>query len=148
MRSRQSIRLVTLLALTVLALALAACGDDESEPSSGEAQGTTEQSTAKPSGGEVLDVDAVENGPGQFAFDPKALNAKAGSVTVHMRNPQGNEAPHAIEVEGKGVEEEGDTVTAGGTSTVTVELEPGKYVFYCPVGDHRAQGMEGTLTVK
>ena len=29
-----------------------------------------------------------------------------------------------------------------------IDLEPGKYVFYCDIPGHRAQGMEGTLTVK
>ena len=27
-------------------------------------------------------------------------------------------------------------------------IKPGEYTFYCPVGDHRAQGMEGKLTVR
>jgi plastocyanin len=29
-----------------------------------------------------------------------------------------------------------------------VDLEPGEYEIYCAIGDHRAQGMEGTLTVE
>jgi hypothetical protein len=28
-----------------------------------------------------------------------------------------------------------------------IDLKPGKYVFYCDILGHRAQGMEGTLTV-
>ena len=31
---------------------------------------------------------------------------------------------------------------------LTVDLKPGDVQFYCPVGDHRAAGMEGKLTVK
>ena len=30
-----------------------------------------------------------------------------------------------------------------------VDLDkPGRYVWYCPVGDHRERGMKGTITVK
>ena len=36
----------------------------------------------------------------------------------------------------------------GSTDAKKIELEPGKYVFYCDIIGHRAQGMEGTLTVK
>jgi uncharacterized cupredoxin-like copper-binding protein len=32
-------------------------------------------------------------------------------------------------------------------ASVTVDLKAGDYEFYCPVGNHRAEGMEGKLTV-
>jgi uncharacterized cupredoxin-like copper-binding protein len=36
----------------------------------------------------------------------------------------------------------------GGTKTLTLNLKPGSYKFYCSVPGHRAAGMEGTLTVQ
>jgi uncharacterized cupredoxin-like copper-binding protein len=62
-----------------------------------------------------------------------------------MDNPSG--IPHAIAVEGNGVDKDGNTVQKGGTSTVTADLKAGTYTFYCPVDGHRAAGMKGTLTV-
>jgi uncharacterized cupredoxin-like copper-binding protein len=62
-----------------------------------------------------------------------------------MTNPSG--LPHAIAVEGNGVDKDGQTVMKGGTSTITVTLKPGTYTFYCPVDGHRAAGMQGKLTV-
>jgi plastocyanin len=38
-------------------------------------------------------------------------------------------------------------ITKGSTS-VTVNLKPGKYTFFCEAPGHRAAGMFGTLTVK
>jgi plastocyanin len=66
-------------------------------------------------------------------------------VTINYDNP--STTAHAVEIEGNGVEEKSDTITGGKTS-VTADLKPGKYTFYCPVDSHRAQGMEGTITVK
>jgi plastocyanin len=63
-----------------------------------------------------------------------------------MDNP--STIPHNVSVEGRGVDEEGRTVGQGGTSTVTAELRPGEYDFYCSVAGHRQAGMEGTLTVR
>jgi plastocyanin len=78
-------------------------------------------------------------------FDKKALSAKAGTVTISMKNP----APitHDVSVEGKGVDKKGKLVKAGGTSTVTADLKPGTYTFYCSVDAHRQAGMQGKLTV-
>ena len=43
---------------------------------------------------------------------------------------------------------DGSTVNKGGQSTVTANLKPGTYQFYCPVDGHAQAGMQGTLTVK
>ncbi len=40
-----------------------------------------------------------------------------------------------------------DTIEPGEDELFTVELDPGKYIWYCPVDNHRELGMEGTLTV-
>jgi uncharacterized cupredoxin-like copper-binding protein len=35
-----------------------------------------------------------------------------------------------------------------GTTSITLNLKPGTYTFFCQVPGHRAAGMFGTLTVK
>ena len=36
----------------------------------------------------------------------------------------------------------------GGAKTLTLNLKPGTYVFYCSVPGHRQAGMQGTLTIR
>ena len=84
---------------------------------------------------------------GALAFDKSTLTAKAGEVTIDMANPQGSGLPHAIAIEGNGVDKDGATAQPGGSSKVTVTLKPGTYTYYCPIPGHRAGGMTGTLTV-
>ena len=69
---------------------------------------------------------------------------RPASVTLKLVSE--SSTPHAIEVEGNGVEDKTDTIT-GGEAEVTVDLKAGEYEFYCPVGDHR-ETMKGTLTVE
>ena len=126
--------------LAVLALVLAGCGSDNKNAGSG--SGSTSSSSSS-GGGEQLALAAPADG--SIKFDKTSLEAKAGKVTINFDNP--SSTPHAVEVEGNGVEEETDTVT-NSKASVTVDLKPGKYEFYCPVGSHRQQGMEGTLTVQ
>jgi plastocyanin len=83
---------------------------------------------------------------GKLAFTKKSATAKAGKVTIVMKNP--SSLPHAIAIKGHGVNVKGKVVTKGGTSTVTTTLKKGTYEFYCPVKGHAAAGMKGTLTVK
>ena len=73
------------------------------------------------------------------------LEAPAGTVTLVMENPSALE--HNIAVRGEGVDEQGEVVGQGDESSVTAELEPGEYEFYCSVPGHEAAGMKGTLTV-
>ena len=96
------------------------------------------------SGGSQLKLSADPGGA--LKFDKTSLSTKPGKVTVVLDNP--SDVPHAIEVEGKGVEEEGKTVGKGGVSKVTVDVKPGDYEYYCPVDGLKEAGMEGTLTVK
>jgi uncharacterized cupredoxin-like copper-binding protein len=144
-------RKLLVVPLAALALALGACGDDDDEDSGSATTeeaappATTEETQPAPSGGTTKLVNDADAG-GDLKFEKDTLEAKAGTVTITMNNP--SDLPHAIEIEGNGVEEEGETVQKGGVSKVTAELKPGEYKFYCPVPGHEEGGMVGTLTVK
>lgn len=60
------------------------------------------------------------------------------------------EAPHALSIEGPGVETVSTDVLQPGdaAASVTVDLQPGTYTLWCPVGSHRDQGMETSITVE
>jgi plastocyanin len=92
-----------------------------------------------------LRIDAVA---GKLAFTKKKATAKAGSVTLTMKNPKSNSFPHAIAIKGHGIDKKGNVVKGGGTSRLKVTLKKGTYRFYCPVGDHAKDGMKGTLVVR
>jgi plastocyanin len=80
-----------------------------------------------------------------IAYSTKQLSAKAGTVTITFNNPAALE--HNLTVaQGSSVLGATPTFTAG-TKTLTLNLKPGTYSFYCTVPGHRAAGMEGTLTV-
>jgi plastocyanin len=57
--------------------------------------------------------------------------------------------PHALEVEGPGLEQETAVIQPGDTATLTLTLRPGTYEVYCPVGvdSHKKLGMETHLKV-
>lgn len=136
------------VALLLVSAALAACGggdDDESATTGAAAPAQTTEETGGGGGGTTLAETAQESGG--LSFSRSALTARSGSVTVTLDNPSANQLPHAIEIEGNGVEEETETIDPGARASVTVDLRPGRYEFYCPVGDHRQAGMRGTLTV-
>jgi len=139
--------------LCAVAIPVAGCGGDDD--SGGGSSGASAQTNTSSSGGgassggggggQVLKL-AADPG-GALKFDKTSLSAKAGKVTIVMTNQ--SSVPHAVEVEGGGIEKKGIVVTGGGSvSRVTANLKPGKYEFYCPVDGHKAAGMKGTLTVQ
>ena len=143
-------RTIAVLA-AALVLALAGCGGDDDENGGGTAATSTPTEAPEDSGGggggggggETISLAAPEDG--SLVFEPSELSAAAGDVTIEFDNPSTN--PHAVAIEGNGVDETGETVTGDSTS-LTATLEAGEYTFYCPVGGHRQAGMEGTLTVE
>ncbi len=136
-------RRLTLIA-AVAVLAFAGCGGDDEEPASSGSDSTATPAAESGGGGENIAISADPGGA--LKFDKTELTAKAGKVTITMDNP--SDVPHAVEIEGEGVEEAGETVGKGEKSIATADLKAGAYDFYCPVGNHRAEGMEGKLTVE
>jgi plastocyanin len=145
------------LCAALAAFAVAGCGSDNksSSGSSSSSGATSDTAAQKPppstpapsaSGGASSNLKLAADESGQLKFDKTSLSGKAGNVTITMDNP--SPVPHAVAVEGNGVDKDGQTVGMGGKSTVTVSLKPGTYTFYCPVDGHKAAGMKGTLTVK
>ena len=126
---------------------MAGCGGSNSSSSSAPAKvkSTATQAKANNAAGNSSTLSLSADPSGALKFNKKVLSTKSGAVTINMSNP--SSVPHGIAVEGNGVDKDGQTVTSGGTSTVSVTLKPGKYTFYCPVDSHKQQGMQGTLTV-
>jgi uncharacterized cupredoxin-like copper-binding protein len=136
-----------LIGLGAVALVLVAtgCGSSNNSTTTSAAESSTTTSAA--AGGQDLKLSADPNGA--LSFTNTQLSANAGNVTLTMTNPSSSGIEHGIAVEGNGVDQDGQIVQPGGTSTVTVSnLKPGKYEFYCPFDSHKQQGMTGTLTVK
>ena len=79
-----------------------------------------------------------------FAYDPSKLTAQAGVTAIKLTGSGGQHtlvfskkfSGFLLEVNG-----------TGDSQTGKVDLQPGSYTFYCDLPGHRAQGMEGTLTV-
>ena len=126
-------RRLTLIA-AIAVLAFAGCGGDDEEPASG--------GGASSGGGEKL---AISADPSALKFDKSDLTAKAGKVTITMANP--SDTPHNVVIDADGATA-GKTVGKGEDSVASADLKAGEYTFYCAVGNHRAEGMEGKLTVE
>src|SRR6266567_7635357 len=71
----------------------------------------------------------------------------AGTVTFTVTNA--GSIPHALEVEGQGIEQETGVIQPGASATLTLTLKPGTYEVYCPVGNdsHKKLGMDAELKV-
>ena len=158
-----------LLSAAALALGIAACGGSSSSSSSGPSsatsaatssaagtssgtgtgtKATTSSSSAAAAGGGGSSSLAIAANPsGSLSYDKKTLSAKAGKVTITMTNmaPIGHNLTIQQGTSGAVL---GSTPTfQGGTKSVSLNLKPGTYTFYCSVPGHRAGGMVGTLTV-
>jgi plastocyanin len=71
----------------------------------------------------------------------------AGQVAFKVTNS--GSIPHAMEVEGHGTEQETPLIQPGASARLQLNLEPGTYEIYCPVGEdsHRKLGMQTHLNV-
>ena len=147
--------LVAVAALALSLTAVAGCGGGSSSNNSSStattstsntSTSTTPATTTPASKGAASTITVDADPSGQLKFTKSTLRAKTGQVTIKMDNP--SPVQHSIGVKGNGVQQTGSTVGKGGVSTVTANLKPGKYEFYCPVDGHESAGMKGTLNVR
>jgi uncharacterized cupredoxin-like copper-binding protein len=145
------ISIVPLLTVAVGMFALTGCGSSsksssESTPAA-TTPATTAQTTPTTSAAPASTLSLAANSEGQLKYETTSLSAKAGKVSIDFTNM--SSLSHNMTVESSGGSTVGATPTFSGESkTLSLNLKPGTYKFYCSVPGHRQAGMEGTLTVK
>lgn len=81
----------------------------------------------------------------EFSID---LPEQVASGTISFQIENVGEMEHSFAVEGPNLQDElVDPVAAGEMFVYTAELSPGTYTVWCPIGNHRAEGMEATIEV-
>lgn len=80
-----------------------------------------------------------------FKFEPNVLTVNKGdTVKITFKNTGGF---HDLTIDGYNVHTK--QIAAGATDTLEFTADKaGTFEYYCSVGNHRAMGMKGTLTVK
>ena len=137
---------VLLVAIALAIFGLAACGDDDDDGGEETAAQETTTQPAGGGGGGAATLSLSSPADGSLAYDTDSLQAKAGSVTIDYDNP--SSLSHDVVIEDQSGSEVGKTeLVAQGQTSVTVDLQPGTFTYFCDVPGHREGGMEGMLTV-
>jgi plastocyanin len=121
--------------VSVLSLLVAGCGGG------GGGNRNKSVTVTAPAGGgpATVTIDAED-----VFFSPKFVKAPAGKLDIHY--VEKGSQHHTLVIDG--VKNFKLAVGPGnGSDNGTADLAPGKYTFYCTIAGHRAQGMEGTITV-
>ncbi|WP_158544592.1 plastocyanin/azurin family copper-binding protein [Blastococcus sp. TBT05-19] len=144
-------RIAAAALLTGALAALSACSggmDDAAQPSS--EGSTSSSSSAAPSSsasdGPESGVQTITATEDDFSIALESQELTAGSYEIEVVNDGGATHDLVVERDGEDVAAS-DTIGPGESATVTVDLEPGEYVFYCSIGAHRSMGMEITVQV-
>ena len=119
---------------------VAGCGPATEAPSTrpGSANGP-----AAPEGRQIMIVAR------DMRYEPAEITVRPGEAVRILLQNEG-QAPHNIEFklpDGEKKLPSNLQPFTTGVLTFTAPEEPGRYEFYCPVGDHAEQGMKGTLIV-
>lgn len=151
-KTHRARRRLAVLGALIGVVALAGCGSSSNTTSSAstpEAPAATTPSTSSSgpsSTGSASALSLAASPSGALEYNTKSLTAKAGKVTIAFTNASPLE--HNVSVETSGGQTVGSTPTfKGGSKTLSLNLKPGIYKFFCSVPGHRQAGMEGTLTV-
>ena len=117
-------RVLSGLVVIVLALGLAACGDDDDSPT-----------VASDNGAAGSTVEVTASG---FAFSPTTADATAGTVSFDITNE--DDTKHTFTIDDTDVDIQLDAKSSG---SAEADLDAGTYEWHCTI--HAS--MTGTLTV-
>jgi uncharacterized cupredoxin-like copper-binding protein len=122
-------------ALAICAAFLTACGGNDSAGSQASAK------SGSSSAGQALTATEAD-----FSITLDKDKLTAGTYDIKVVNK--GHATHDLVVakDGKDIGQS-DTVAPGNSTTLTVTLASGDYVLFCNIGNHRAMGMETTVSV-
>ena len=128
--------------MVALSLPIGCAGRGGGEGGNGSGGGEEALPGAKDSVVKTIRIEETE-----FRLEPAEITLdKPGTYVLEAVNS--GDTVHALEVEGQGIEEKTEEIQPGQSAQLKVELKAGTYELYCPVGGHKEEGMEGTLTVK
>jgi uncharacterized cupredoxin-like copper-binding protein len=132
------------VAMAAGALLLVACGGGGESAPAASPTSPSVTSDASPAGNGGTSVTAALT---EFRIELSQRAFEAGSYTFVAEEK--GQAPHALSIEGPGVDTVSTPVIQPGAAaeSLTVTLKTGTYELWCPVGSHRQQGMELTITV-
>ena len=134
----------TLIATSLLALAVAACGGagTTSAPATGAAPSDSAPSAAAPSAATQAIAVLVKD----FTLDPLDV-AVAGTVSLAVTNA--GPTVHNVVIRDDAGAVLGTTadLKTGESETLTVEIPAGSYILFCSLPGHESLGIKGTLTV-
>jgi len=147
-------------ALATVLLAVSGCGGKQAPDTAATPSGSATQpaatspatgspSTGAPTGGSpTAGATTVTVTLTDFEIELSTTSVTAGAYTFVVE--QQGKHPHALSIKGPGVDTTSTpTIQPGGASErLTVTLQPGRYELWCPVGNHKAQGMHTTITVR
>jgi uncharacterized cupredoxin-like copper-binding protein len=127
--------------LVAVAFLAAGCG---SSNKSSESESTTTTGTSG-GGGSVVKTIAISET--EYKLTPSTVTLSRPGTYVFKAKNDGS-IDHALEIEGKGVEDETESISPGQSADLRVTItKPGSYEMYCPIDNHRDQGMEGTVSL-
>jgi uncharacterized cupredoxin-like copper-binding protein len=128
---------LSVLAATSI-LVFAACGDDNNEATN-QQPSEQQQTKAKP-------VANITIGETEIRLTPSTVNVdKSGLIKINAKN--NGSTVHALTIDAPQGEVETSDIQPGQSTSIEVNLKPGRYTIFCPVDNHREQGMRGTLVV-
>ena len=86
----------------------------------------------------------IDDGDARFA-----VPGGGGGLDRCRARPHRLRVPHDLAIKGPGIDSQvkSQTIQNGGTTPLSVTLQPGSYELWCTVGNHKQMGMDMTIQV-